>query len=257
MTPELLARRVREAVVNDSVLVGEVASQVAGALGLSTVNATLGRKVVSLAIDAQERTHKQSLAAEEGVAGFIDQAGQYGSFSDDLLREVHRRVGDRMLRASHLIKTGGKTRCGVDISHAVLRLPLTSSLRCVVCGVLCPSTSPFTSSSSLASALISSFPSLPLHSGGSSSAEGAVVERVVASRLKGGLLRRPGAAAGEAVFTKKGAGSHAEPRVSLLGLDRLAKQKRMERGVVPAAAHALQQDEDFSAEVKDVDETFT
>lgn len=59
--------RARERVRDDGALVGEVASKVSGALGLDSVNRTLGRNVVIAALDA----HIASTASQNGEWGTV------------------------------------------------------------------------------------------------------------------------------------------------------------------------------------------
>eukprot|EP00613_Pedinella_sp_CCMP2098_P043683 CAMPEP_0171793106 /NCGR_PEP_ID=MMETSP0991-20121206/67365_1 /TAXON_ID=483369 /ORGANISM="non described non described, Strain CCMP2098" /LENGTH=81 /DNA_ID=CAMNT_0012403319 /DNA_START=1 /DNA_END=242 /DNA_ORIENTATION=+ len=75
------------------------------ALGLASTNATLGRKMVSLALKAQDK------AGPAGVGGFEtfeEQSTQFGSFGSPLLRDVYGKVGERRRRAILHQRTGGK-----------------------------------------------------------------------------------------------------------------------------------------------------
>jgi|AntAceMinimDraft_5_1070358.scaffolds.fasta_scaffold53928_2 hypothetical protein len=87
----LKKKNANAAVVNDAVLTGEVAAQVCGSLGLSSTNATLGRKVVSLALAAMDREGAGGGMAD-GPEGFAEDATQYGALSAGMLREIYQKV---------------------------------------------------------------------------------------------------------------------------------------------------------------------
>jgi len=97
MPEGLLKKSAHAAVVNDNVLSGEVAAQVCSSLGLSSTNATLGRKVVSLALAAQDAEEAGGFSG--GLDAFEEQAGQYGSIAVDLLRDIYHKVAARRTRA--------------------------------------------------------------------------------------------------------------------------------------------------------------
>jgi hypothetical protein len=88
-TEVLVKKAAHAAVVNDGVLSGEVAAGVCAALGLSSTNATLGRKMVSLALTAQD---KAGPAGAGGFEAFQEQSTQFGSFAVPLLREIFGKV---------------------------------------------------------------------------------------------------------------------------------------------------------------------
>ena len=79
------------AVVNDAVLTGEVAAQVCASLGLSSTNATLGRKVVSLALAAMDREEAGG-GMVDGPEGFAEDATKYGALSAGMLMEIYQKV---------------------------------------------------------------------------------------------------------------------------------------------------------------------
>jgi hypothetical protein len=81
----LLKKTIHAAVVNDHVLSGEVAAQVCASLGLSSTNATLGRKFVSLALTSQD-------SEGNGLANFTEEASQYGTLSGSVLQGIYHKV---------------------------------------------------------------------------------------------------------------------------------------------------------------------
>jgi hypothetical protein len=111
MPEGLLKKSAHAAVVNDTVLSGEVAGQVCSSLGLSSTNATLGRKVVSLALSAQDVEEEGGLGG--GLEAFEEQAEQYGSIASTLLRDIYIKVASRRTRAlAGLRRQGGAGKGG-------------------------------------------------------------------------------------------------------------------------------------------------
>ncbi|CAM9535008.1 unnamed protein product, partial [Sphacelaria rigidula] len=121
--------RARERVRDDGALVGEVASKVSGALGLDSVNRTLGRNVVIAALDAHiastasqnvPYTHTSSTlsppkaptcvpktsgtgitSGDNGREPFLEAAKKYGrNLSDEMLSDVYRKVTTRLKGAA-------------------------------------------------------------------------------------------------------------------------------------------------------------
>lgn len=93
----LLNKQIHATVVNDHVLSGEVAAQVCASLGLASTNATLGRKVVSLALTAAESSTDNG----NGLAVFIEEASQYGTLSASILQGIYHKVRLDYISSSH------------------------------------------------------------------------------------------------------------------------------------------------------------
>ena len=74
--------QVHDRITNDVSLCGDVANDVASALGLKSKNMTLGRKVVTLALDQVEKVQH----VREGEDPFCEAATQYGTISRELLK---------------------------------------------------------------------------------------------------------------------------------------------------------------------------
>ena len=88
---ELTKKTIHASVVNDAVLSGEVAGQVCSSLGLATTNATLGRKVVSLALLAMDKADSEG-GMVDGLDIFSEQATQYGSLGPGMLQDIYEKV---------------------------------------------------------------------------------------------------------------------------------------------------------------------
>ena len=110
-------QKAHASVLGDAVLVGDVAATVCSSLGMPSTNATLGRRVVSLALSTLAGSDDDGSGAG-GFAKFAVSAGDYGSLPQDLLNEVYTKVQKRRALALAPLLSGGSAGGGAGSSHS-------------------------------------------------------------------------------------------------------------------------------------------